>query len=73
MKLKGKRVEKPKIYMGTKFKKRPMEERLDDYIEFTHNTKNYSDAGFFEEVKDYIADLKEQVKKLEDYLSDLEE
>jgi len=66
MKLKGKRVEKPKIYTGKKNAKRPMEERLDDYIEFTHNTKNYSDAGFFEEVKDYIADLKERIKELED-------
>lgn len=72
MKLKGKRVEKPKIYLG-KFKKRPMEDRLDDYIEYTHNTKNFSDAGFFEEVKDYIADLKEQIGELENFLSESEE
>jgi len=66
MKLKGRRVEKPKIYTGTKNSKRPMEDRLDDYIEYTHNTKNYSDAGFFEEVKDYIADLKSQIATLTD-------
>jgi hypothetical protein len=66
MKLKGKRVEKPKIYTGKKNAKRPMEERLDDYIEFAHNTKNYSDAGFYEEVKDHIADLKKQIEELKD-------
>jgi hypothetical protein len=63
MRLKTKRVEKPKIYLG-KYPKRPMIERLDDYIEFAHNTKKYSDAGFFEEVKDYIADLKSQIEDL---------
>lgn len=72
MRFKGKRVEKPKIYLG-KNAKRPMEDRLDDYIEFAHNTKNFSDAGFYEEVKDYIADLKERVSELENFLSDLEE
>lgn len=65
MNLKGKRVEKPKLHHG-KFKKRPMEERLDDYIEFTHNTKKFSDAGFYEEVKDYIHELKSRIKLLEE-------
>lgn len=71
MKLKGNRVEKPEIFQG-KFKKRPMEDRLDDYIEYTHNTKNFSDAGFFEEVKDYIADLKKRISSLENFSSEFE-
>jgi len=73
MKLKTKRVQKPRIYLGRKNEKRPMLERLDDYIEFAHNTKKFSDAGFYEEVKEYISELKEDIGELEELLESQQE
>lgn len=43
-------------------KLRPIEERLKDYIEFAYKTKKFSDAGFYEEVLDYIERNKEESK-----------
>jgi hypothetical protein len=40
----------------------PMEQRLQEYIDFANATKRFSDAGFYEEVLDYIETLKKKLK-----------
>lgn len=37
-----------------------IETRLGEYIEFSNETKRFSDAMFYEEILDYIKELKEK-------------